>query len=64
MILSASTSQGFLLSLEHGKRNEIGIMDDIIPAWIFWTILSLLFAGGLLLLFYFLDWISNRKEKK
>jgi hypothetical protein len=39
-------------------------MDDIIPAWIFWTILSLLFAGGLLLLFYLLDWISNRKEKK
>jgi len=39
-------------------------MDDIVPEWIFWVILSLLFTGGILLIFHFLDWMSNRKEKK
>jgi len=40
-------------------------MDDIFPMWLLYIVLGLPFAGGMILFFYFLDWISkNKKDKK
>lgn len=38
-------------------------IDDMVPN-LFFVVVALLLVGALILLFYFLDWVSSRKNDK